>query len=33
VNLVLRSVSAFDGIVVKTAEGTRFVGADQIGSI
>ncbi len=26
-------VSVFDGIVVQTAEGTRFVDADQIGSI
>ena len=26
-------VAVFDGIVVQTAEGTRFVDADQIGSI
>jgi hypothetical protein len=31
--LVDERVSVFDGIVVETAEGTRFVDADQIGSI
>src|SRR4051794_15017070 len=31
--LVDEKVSVFDGIVVETAEGTRFVDADQIGSI
>jgi sporulation protein YlmC with PRC-barrel domain len=31
--LVDEKVSVFDGIVVRTAEGTRFVDADQIGSI
>ena len=31
--LVDEMVSVFDGIVVQTAEGTRFVDADQIGSI
>lgn len=31
--LVDERVSVFDGIVVLTAEGTRFVDADQIGSI
>ena len=31
--LVDEKVSVFDGIVVQTAEGTRFVDADQIGSI
>ncbi|WP_036505883.1 hypothetical protein [Nocardioides sp. URHA0020] len=31
--LVDEKVSVFDGIVVDTAEGTRFVDADQIGSI
>src|SRR3954470_19918593 len=31
--LVDEKVSVFDGIVVQTADGTRFVDADQIGSI
>ena len=31
--LVDEKVSVFDGIVVETAEGTRFVDADQVGSI
>ena len=31
--LVDEMVSVFDGIVVETAEGTRFVDADQIDSI
>jgi hypothetical protein len=31
--LVDEKVSVFDGIVVLTAEGARFVDADQIGSI
>ncbi len=31
--LVDEKVSVFDGIVVETAQGTRFVDADQIGSI
>jgi hypothetical protein len=31
--LVDEKVSVFDGIVVKTAEGTRFVDADHIGAI
>src|SRR5262245_24988027 len=31
--LVDEKVSVFDGIVVETTEGTRFVDADQIGSI
>ena len=31
--LVDERVSVFDGIVVQTAEGRRFVDADQIGSI
>jgi sporulation protein YlmC with PRC-barrel domain len=31
--LVDEKVSVFDGIVVQTAEGKRFVDADQIGSI
>ena len=31
--LVDEKVSVFDGIVVETAEGTRFVDADQISSI
>ena len=31
--LVDEKVSVFDGIVVQTAEGTRFVDADRIGSI
>ena len=31
--LVDEKVSVFDGIVVQTAEGTRFVDADQIRSI
>ena len=31
--LVDEKVSVFDGIVVQTSEGTRFVDADQIGSI
>ena len=31
--LVDEKVSVFDGIVVHTAEGARFVDADQIGSI
>src|SRR5262245_29340496 len=31
--LVDEKVSVFDGIVVQTAEGARFVDADQIGSI
>ncbi|HCB04924.1 MAG TPA: hypothetical protein DEQ43_11895 [Nocardioides bacterium] len=31
--LVDELVSVFDGIVVETAEGARFVDADQIGSI
>ena len=31
--LVDALVSVFDGIVVQTADGTRFVDADQIGSI
>ena len=31
--LVDDKVSVFDGIVVETAEGTRFVDADQVGSI
>ena len=31
--LVDEKVSVFDGIVVQTAEGTRFVDADQIDSI
>jgi hypothetical protein len=31
--LVDEKVAVFDGIVVLTAEGTRFVDADQIGSI
>ena len=31
--LVDEMVSVFDGIVVETADGTRFVDADQIGSI
>jgi hypothetical protein len=31
--LVDEKVSVFDGIVVETADGARFVDADQIGSI
>jgi hypothetical protein len=31
--LVDEKVSVFDGLVVQTAEGTRFVDADHIGSI
>jgi len=31
--LVDERVSVFDGIVVQTAEGTRFVDADEIGTI
>ncbi len=31
--LVDELVSVFDGIVVQTAEGTRFVDADQVGTI
>jgi len=31
--LVDEKVSVFDGIVVETAQGTRFVDADQVGSI
>lgn len=31
--LVDEKVSVFDGIVVQTAEGPRFVDADQVGSI
>src|SRR3954454_11080015 len=31
--LVDEKVSVFDGIVVQTAEGARFVDADQIGAI
>jgi hypothetical protein len=31
--LVDEKVSVFDGIVVQTPEGTRFVDADQVGSI
>ena len=31
--LVDEKVSVFDGMVVQAAEGTRFVDADQIGSI
>jgi len=31
--LVDEKVSVFDGIVVKTAEGARFVDADYVGSI
>lgn len=31
--LVDEKVSVFDGIVVQTSDGTRFVDADQIGSI
>ena len=31
--LVDEKVSVFDGIVVETAEGTRFVDADQVGII
>ena len=31
--LVDEKVSVFDGIVVETAEGVRFVDADQVGSI
>ncbi len=31
--LVDEKVAVFDGIVVQTAEGSRFVDADQIGSI
>src|SRR3954451_21236359 len=31
--LVDEKVSVFDGIVVQTVDGTRFVDADQIGSI
>ena len=31
--LVDEKVSVFDGIVVQTAQGTRFVDADQVGSI
>ena len=31
--LVDEKVSVFDGILVDTAEGTRFIDADQIGSI
>jgi sporulation protein YlmC with PRC-barrel domain len=31
--LVDEKVSVFDGLVVQTTEGTRFVDADQIGSI
>jgi sporulation protein YlmC with PRC-barrel domain len=31
--LVDEKVSVFDGIVVETAEGRRFVDADQVGSI
>jgi hypothetical protein len=31
--LVDEKVSVFDGIVVHTAEGTRFVDADQVGTI
>ncbi|MDF1602124.1 hypothetical protein [Nocardioides sp. YIM 152315] len=31
--LVDEKVSVFDGIVIQTAQGTRFVDADQIGSI
>lgn len=31
--LVDEKVSVFDGVVVQTSDGTRFVDADQIGSI
>ncbi|WP_395658824.1 hypothetical protein [Nocardioides sp.] len=31
--LVDEKVSVFDGIVVQTADGTRFVDADQVGTI
>ena len=31
--LVDEKVSVFDGIVVETAQGTRFVDADQVGTI
>lgn len=31
--LVDEKVSVFDGILLQTAEGTRFIDADQIGSI
>ena len=31
--LVDEKVSVFDGIVVQTSEGSRFVDADQVGSI
>ena len=31
--LVDEKVSVFDGLVVETSEGTRFVDADQVGSI
>ena len=31
--LVDEKVSVFDGIVVQTAEGTRFIDADQVSSI
>jgi hypothetical protein len=31
--LVDEKVSVFDGIVIRTADGARFVDADQIGSI
>src|SRR4051794_22920953 len=31
--LVDERVSVFDGILVETADGTRFIDADQIGSI
>jgi hypothetical protein len=31
--LVDEKVAVFDGIVVETADGTRFVDADQVGSI
>lgn len=31
--LHVEEVDVFDGIVVKTAEGTRFVDADRVGSI
>ena len=31
--LVDEKVSVFDGIVVETADGTRFVDADQVGTI
>jgi sporulation protein YlmC with PRC-barrel domain len=31
--LVDEKVSVFDGIIIRTAEGRRFVDADQVGSI